>query len=300
MTVPTVSYSAAITAKSKGDDDKIMQSLARLTEEELTFTVDRDPVTQEVIVHGMGDIHLDVVLEKMKRKYGVEATLQAPKIPYRETINGTARVQHRYKKQSGGAGLYGDCTIEIEPLPRGGGFQWEDKIFGGSIPQQFRPSVEKGVRQCIEQGAISGHPVVDVKVRLVDGSTHPVDGKDIAFQIAGSMAMREAVAKASPVLLEPVTMVRVVVPERFTGDVIGLFNTRRGHVAGMNPLGDGRSEVTAQVPQAEMFTFPIDLRALTQGRGRYSMEFSHYDEVPAHLAQQMVEAHAKEHAAPAP
>jgi len=300
ITTPTPAYSAAITARSKGDEDKIMQSLSRLTEEEITFSVDRDPVTQEVIAHGLGDIHLDVVVEKMKRKYGVEATLQAPKIPYRETINGTARVQHRYKKQSGGAGLYGDCTIEIEPLPRGGGYQWEDKIFGGSIPQQFRPSVEKGVRQTIEQGAISGHPVVDVKVRLVDGSTHPVDGKDIAFQIAGSMAMREAVAKASPVLLEPVTTVKVVVPERFTGDVIGLFNTRRGRVAGMNPLGDGRSEVTAQVPQAEMFTFPIDLRALTQGRGRYSMEFSHYEEVPAQVAQQLIEAHAKEHAAPAP
>jgi len=297
IALPLAAYSAAITARTKGDDDKIMQSLARIAEEDPTFSIDRDPVTQEVIAHGLGDVHLDVVLERMKRKYGVDAKLQAPRIPYRETINGTARVQHRYKKQSGGAGLYGDCTIEIEPLPRGSGYEWQDKIFGGSIPQQFRPSVEKGVRQTIEQGAISGHPVVDVRVRLVDGSTHPVDGKDIAFQIAGSMAMREAVQKASPVLLEPIVTVKVVVPERFTGDVIGLFNARRGRVAGMNPLGDGRSEVTAQVPQAEMFTFPIDLRALTQGRGRYATELSHYEEVPGNVAQQLIEAHQKEHSA---
>ncbi len=294
---PAAGYAAAITARTKGDDDKIMQALSRLSEEDPTFSVDRDPVTHEVIAHGLGDVHLDVILEKMKRKYGVEAQLQAPRIPYRETITGTARVQHRYKKQSGGAGLYGDCTLEIAPLPRGGGYEWEDKIFGGSIPQQFRPSVEKGVKQTMEQGAISGHPVVDVRVRLVDGSTHPVDGKDIAFQLAGAMAMREAVQKASPVLLEPIATVRAVVPERFTGDVIGLFNSRRGRVAGMNPLGDGRSEVSAQVPQAEMYTFPIDLRALTQGRGRYTTEVSHYEEVPAHIAQQIIEAHQKEHAA---
>lgn len=294
---PAAGYAAAITARTKGDDDKIMQALSRLSEEDPTFSVDRDPVTHEVIAHGLGDVHLDVILEKMKRKYGVEAQLQAPRIPYRETITGTARVQHRYKKQSGGAGLYGDCTLEVAPLPRGGGYEWEDKIFGGAIPQQFRPSVEKGVKQTMEQGAISGHPVVDVRVRLVDGSTHPVDGKDIAFQLAGAMAMREAVQKASPVLLEPIATVRVVVPERFTGDVIGLFNSRRGRVAGMNPLGDGRSEVSAQVPQAEMYTFPIDLRALTQGRGRYTTEVSHYEEVPAHIAQQIIEAHQKEHAA---
>ncbi|HEX6492204.1 MAG TPA: elongation factor G, partial [Candidatus Dormibacteraeota bacterium] len=179
------------------------------------------------------------------------------------------------------------------------GYQWEDKIFGGSIPQQFRPSVEKGVKQTIEQGAISGNPIVDVKVRLVDGSTHPVDGKDIAFQTAGAIAMRKAVQEAKPVLLEPVVNVRVVVPERLMGDVIGILNSRRGRVAGMNPTGDGRSEVTAQVPQAEMYTFPIDLRAVTQGRGRYSMEFSHFEEVPPHVAQQLIDEYRKEHAAAA-
>jgi elongation factor G len=297
LDIPAPSYSAAISARSKGDEDKIMASLARLAEEDPAFSVDRDPVTGEVMVHGLGDVHLDVALERIKRKYGVDAMLSAPRIPYRETISGTARVAHKYKKQSGGAGLYGDCTIEIEPLPRGGGFVWEDKIFGGSIPQQFRPSVEKGVRQTMEQGAVSGNPIVDVKVRLVDGSTHAVDGKDIAFQIAGSMAMREAVQKAGPVLLEPIMDVHVVVPERFMGDVMALFNGKRGHVAGMNPLGDGRAEVSAQVPQVEMHSFPTELRALTQGRGRYTMAPAHYDPVPAHVAQAIIDAHSRQHAA---
>jgi elongation factor G len=299
ITPPPATYSAAIVAKSKGDEDKIMNALARIADEDLAFSSGRDAVTNEVLVHGLGDQHLDVALERMKRKYGVEAALNPPRIPYRETITASARVAHKYKKQSGGAGLYGDATIEVEPLARGEGYHWEDKIFGGAIPQQFRPSVEKGVRQTMEQGAISGNPIVDVKVRLVDGSTHPVDGKDIAFQIAGSMAMREAVQKASPVLLEPVMDVRAVVPERNTGDVMGLLNSKRGRVGGMNPTGDGRAEVTAQVPQSEMYTFPIELRAMTQGRGRYSMAFSHYEEVPAHVAQKIIEAHSKEHAAAA-
>jgi len=293
--IPAPSYRAAISARSKGDEDKIMSSLARLAEEDPAFSVDRDPSTGEVLVHGLGDVHLDVALERIKRKFGVDAVLTPPRIAYRETISGSARVAHKYKKQSGGAGLYGDCTIEIEPLPRGEGFVWEDKIFGGSIPHQFRPSVEKGVRQTMEQGAVSGHPIVDVKVRLVDGSTHAVDGKDIAFQIAGSMAMREAMQKASPVLLEPIMDVRVVVPERFMGDVMSLFNGKRGRVAGMNPLGDGRSEVTAHVPQAEMHSFPIELRALTQGRGRYTMAAAHYEEVPAHVAQVIIAEHSKHH-----
>jgi elongation factor G len=296
---PPAAYAMAITARSKGDEDKISAALQRQSEEDLTFRVERDPVTNEIVAHGLGDTHLDVTVERIKRKFGVDAGLSTPRVAYRETITGTARVQNRYKKQSGGAGLYGDCTIEVEPLPRGAGYEWEDKIFGGSIPHQFRPSVEKGVKQTMEQGAVAGYPIVDVKVRLVDGSTHPVDGKDIAFQIAGSMAMRKAVQDAHPVLLEPVMNVRVLVPERLMGDVIGILNSRRGRVAGMNPTGDGRSEVTAQVPQAEMFTFPIDLRAATQGRGRYSMEFSHYDEVPPNNAQPLIDAFRKEHAAAA-
>ena len=249
---PAATASAAIVARSKGDEDKIMSALARLTEEDATFSTDRDPVTNEVLVHGLGDVHLDVALERMKRKFGVDAELHPPKIPYRETITGTARVGHKYKKQSGGAGLYGDATIEIEPLPRGGGYKWEDKIFGGSIPHQFRPSVEKGVRQTMEQGAVTGNPIVDIRVRLVDGSTHSVDGKDIAFQIAGAMAMREAVQKASPVILEPIMNVNVTVPERFTGDIMGLLNSKRGRVGGVNPLGDGRARSTRMSPSGDV------------------------------------------------
>ena len=296
---PQASYVAAIVAKSKGDEDKIMSGLARIAEEDIAFSADRDPVTNEVLVHGLGDQHLDVVLERMKRKYSVDASLNPPRIPYRETITAAVRVGHKYKKQSGGAGLYGDATIEIEPLPRGGGYEWEDKIFGGAIPHQFRPSVEKGVRQTMEQGALSGNPIVDVNVRLVHRSTHSVDGKDIAFQLAGAMAMREAVLKANPILLEPVMSVRVTVPERYTGDVMGLLNSKRGRVGGMNPLGDGRAEVTAQIPQSEMYAFPIELRAMTQGRGRYTMTFSNYEEMPHNVAQKVIDAHSKEHAAAA-
>jgi len=299
LAFPAAAYTMAIAAKSKGDEDKIHSALARQADEDLTFRVDRDPDTHEEVVHGLGDTHLDVTLERIKRRYGVDASLSTPRIAYRETITASARMQHKHKKQTGGAGQYGDATIEIEPLPRGGGYEWQDKIFGGSIPQQFRPSVEKGVKQTLAQGAVAGFPIVDVRVRLVDGSTHPVDGKDIAFQTAGAIAMRKAVQEARPVLLEPVVNVRVVVPERLMGDVIGILNSRRGRVAGMNPTGDGRSEVTAQVPQAEMYTFPIDLRAVTQGRGRYSMEFSHFEEVPPQVAQQLIDEYRKEHAAAA-
>jgi elongation factor G len=296
---PPPSYAAAIGARTSGDEDKISAALQRQAEEDPTFVVERDPTTHEILARGLGDAHLDITLERIKRRFGVDAVLSEPRIPYRETITGTARVQNKYKKQSGGAGLYGDCTIEVEPLPRGGGFEWQDKIVGGSIPQQFRPSVEKGVRQTCEHGAIAGYPIVDVRVRLVDGSTHPVDGKDVAFQIAGSMAMRKAVADASPVILEPVCSVLVTVPERLMGDVIGVINGHRGRVGGMNPLGDGRSTVTAHVPQAEMHRFPIDLKATTQGRGRYAMEFSHYEECPPQFAQQLIESYRREHQAAA-
>jgi elongation factor G len=299
LAYPPAAYTMAISARSKIDEDKIHSALSRQADEDLTFSLARDPDTGEEVVRGLGDTHLDVTLERIKRRYGVDAVLSTPRIAYRETITGTARVQHKHKKQTGGAGQYGDCTIEIEPLPRGGGYEWQDKIFGGSIPQQFRPSVEKGVKATLAQGAVAGYPIVDVKVRLVDGSTHPVDGKDIAFQTAGAIAMRKAVQEARPVLLEPVVNVRVVVPERLMGDAIGILNSRRGRVAGMNPTGDGRTEVTAQVPQSEMYTFPIDLRAVTQGRGRYSMEFSHFEEVPPQVAQQLIDEYRKEHAAQA-
>ncbi|MHB8312742.1 MAG: elongation factor G [Candidatus Dormibacteria bacterium] len=288
---PPTSYTMAIRPKSKGDEDKIHQGLLHLVEEDPTLRLEQDPDTKETLLHGLGDVHLDVALERLRRKYQVEAVLATPQVPYRESIRGSARQQHRYKKQSGGAGLYGDCTLEIEPVPRGEGFVFEDRIVGGAIPQPFRLSVEKGVRQALEQGVLAGFPVADVKVRLVDGSTHPVDGKDIAFQLAGAMALREAVEQAGPYLLEPVMDVEVVVPQDHMGDVIGHLNARRARIGGMAPGEDGLETVAAQVPLAEMYRFPIELRATTQGKGRYSMTFSHYEEVPAPVAQPIVEAH---------
>jgi elongation factor G len=290
---PTQTYSAAVGAKNKADEEKVNAALVKLVDEDPTLTLVHEPSTKESILNGMGDVHLDVVLEKMKRKYGVEGVLQVPRVPYQETITGTARAEKKYKKQSGGAGMYGHCVIEISPVPRGTGFVWEDKIFGGSIPQNFRPSVEKGVKEAMDQGVLSGNPLVDIKVRLLDGSTHPVDGKDIAFKLAGAMAMRQAVMDARPVLLEPIMDVEVLVPERNMGDVISDLNGNRGKIAGMEPSGEHLEMVKAQVPLSAMYRFPIDLRSITQGRGRYQMKFSHYEEVPAHAAQSVINAYQK-------
>jgi len=290
---PEQTYSAAVTAKNKADEEKVNAALVKLVDEDPTLTLEHEPITKESIVHGMGDVHLDVVLEKMKRKYGVEAALSVPRVPYQETITSSAKAEKKYKKQSGGAGLYGHCVIEIAPVPRGTGFVWEDKIFGGSIPQNFRPSVEKGVRETMEQGVLTGNPLVDIRVSLLDGSTHQVDGKDIAFKLAGAMAMREAVMEAKPVLLEPIMDVEVLVPERNMGDVISDLNGKRGKIAGMEPSGDHIEKVKAQVPLSSMYRFPIDLRSITQGRGRYTMRFSHYEEMPAHAAQTVIAAYQK-------
>jgi elongation factor G len=290
---PEQTYSAAVSAKNKADEEKVNAALVKLVDEDPTLTLEHEPITKESIVHGMGDVHLDVVLEKMKRKYGVEGVLAVPRVPYQETITSSAKAEKKYKKQSGGAGLYGHCVIDIAPVPRGTGFVWEDKIFGGSIPQNFRPSVERGVRETMEQGVLSGNPLVDIKVRLLDGSTHQVDGKDIAFKLAGAMAMRQAVMDAKPVLLEPIMDVEVFVPERNMGDVISDLNGKRGKIAGMEPSGDHTEKVRAQVPLSSMYRFPIDLRSITQGRGKYTMKFSHYEEVPAHAAQAVIAAYQK-------
>jgi len=290
---PEQTFSAAVGAKNKPDEEKVNAALVKLVDEDPTLTLEHEPITKESIVHGMGDVHLDVVLEKMKRKYGVEGSLSVPRVPYQETITSSAKAEKKYKKQSGGAGLYGHCVIEIAPVPRGTGFVWEDKIFGGSIPQNFRPSVEKGVRETMEQGVLTGNPLVDIRVSLLDGSTHQVDGKDIAFKLAGAMAMREAVMDARPVLLEPIMEVEVLVPERNMGDVISDLNGKRGKIAGMEPSGDHMEKVKAQVPLSSMYRFPIDLRSITQGRGRYTMKFSHYEEMPAHAAQTVIAAYQK-------
>ncbi len=290
---PDRTYSAAVTAKNKADEEKVNAALVKLVDEDPTLTLVHEPITKETVLHGVGEVHLDVVLEKLKRKYGVEAALQVPRVPYQETITGSARAEKKYKKQSGGAGLYGHCVIEIAPVPRGTGFVWEDRIFGGSIPHNFRPSVEKGVKETMEQGVLTGNPLVDIKVSLLDGSTHPVDGKDIAFKLAGAMAMRQAVMDARPVLLEPIMDVEVLVPERNMGDVVSDLNGKRGKIAGMEPSGDRMARVKAQVPLSSMYRFPIDLRSITQGRGRYQMKFSHYEEVPAHAAQPIISAYQK-------
>jgi len=290
---PEQVFTAAAMARNKADEEKVNAALVKLVDEDPTLSLEREPATKETLLRGMGDVHLDVVLEKLKRKYGVEATLSTPRVPYQETITATARAEKKYKKQSGGAGLYGHCVIEVAPVGRGEGFLWEDKIFGGSIPQNFRPSVEKGVRETMEHGVISGNPVVDVRVRLLDGSTHPVDGKDIAFKLAGAIAMRQAVQEAHPVLLEPIMDVEIVVPETAMGDIISDINSKRGRIGGMEPSTDHRQKVKAQVPLASMYRFPIDLRSITHGRGRYRMQFSHYEQVPAHVAQEVVAAYQK-------
>ncbi len=294
LVLPERAFSAAIRAKAKADEDKIFAALHRLMEEDPTLELTREPITKQTILHGMGDVHLDVVLEKLKRKYGIEATLEVPRVPYQETITTGARAEKKYKKQSGGAGLYGHCVLEVAPLPRGAGYEWADKIFGGAIPHNFRPSVEKGVREAMEQGVLTGNPLVDIKVSLLDGSTHPVDGKDIAFKLAGAMALRQAALEAKPTLLEPVMNVEVTVPEQNMGDVISDLNAKRGRIAGMQAGGDRKQLVQAQVPLAEMYRFPIELRSITQGRGSYRMTFSHYQEVPAHAAQPLIAAFQKE------
>jgi elongation factor G len=234
-----------------------------------------------------------VILEKLKRKYGVDATTELPRVAYRETIAGTAKAEGRHVKQSGGHGQYGICVIEVEPTARGDGFVWEDKIFGGSIPQNFRPSVQRGIQDAMAKGVVAGYPMVDVKVRLVDGKYHSVDSSDMAFQIAGALAIRKAAAEAGPVILEPVLDVEVRVPERHLGDMMSDLNGKRGRISGTEPDG-GWQIVRATVPEAEMQRFALDLRSITQGRGSFTTRFSHYEELPQHLAKPLIDAWQKE------
>jgi len=289
---PPQTYSAAVGAKNKADEEKVNAALVKLVDEDPTLTLVHEPSTKESILNGMGDVHLDVVLEKMKRKYGVEGVLQVPRVPYQETITGTARAEKKYKKQSGGAGMYGHCVIEISPVPRGTGFVWEDKIFGGSIPQNYRPSVQKGILDTVAKGVIAGYPMVDIRVRLLDGKYHTVDSSDMAFQIAGSLAIRKAAAEAGPVLLEPIHEVEVRVPERYLGDIMSDLNGKRGRIAGTEP-DSGWQVVRATVPEAEMQRFALDLRSITQGRGTFQRHFSHYEEMPQNLARPLIEAFQK-------
>jgi elongation factor G len=293
--IPSPSYTLAIFPKSRGDEEKISTGLARLAEEDPTIRVHRNEETHQLLIGGLGDVHLDVVLEKLKRKYGVEATTALPRIAYRETISGTARVEGRHVKQSGGHGQYGVCVIEVEPSGRGEGFVWEDKIFGGSIPQNFRPSVQKGIVDTMARGVVAGYPMEDIRVRLVDGKVHSVDSSDMAFQLAGSQAIRKAAVDAGPVLLEPIHDLEVRVPERNLGDIMSDVNTKRGKIAGTEPDGPWQI-VRALVPESELQRFALDLRSITQGRGSFTSRFSHYEEVPSHLARQLIDAYQKDSA----
>jgi len=280
--------------KSKQDEDKLGQALARLAEEDPTLHVQHDPESKKTVLSGLGESHLEIVADRLRRKFHVEVQLGQPHVPYRETVRKKATAEGRYVKQTGGRGQYGVCTIEIEPLPRGAGYEFVDKIFGGAIPQQFRPSVDKGIRRAMEEGVLAGYPVVDVRVTLLDGKTHPVDSSDIAFQIAGSLAFKKAAEQAGMVLLEPIMNVAVTVPDDLVGDVIGDLNGRRGRIQGMEPNGDGTTTVRAQVPMAEMLRYASNLRSITGGRGSFEMSFSHYEEVPAQIAQKVVEEAARQ------
>jgi elongation factor G len=284
---PEPSISFAIQPKSRGDEDKISNALQRIAEEDPTIHHHFDPETKQLLVSGMGQMHVEVLVERMRRKYNVDVLLLPPRIPYKETVKGRAEVQGKYKKQTGGRGQYGDTWLRIEPLVRGGGFEFVDDIFGGAIPRNFIPSVEKGVRDCMKRGILAGYPVVDLKVTLYDGSYHDVDSSDMAFQIAASMGLQKGFMEAHPILLEPIMNVEVTAPSEQAGDVIGDLNGRRGRIVGMEPEGEVVS-VRAQAPMSEMLAYESALRSMTGGRGAYGMEFSHYEEVPAHLAQKVV------------
>jgi elongation factor G len=293
LDLPPAIYSLAVEPKSKGDEEKIFSSLSRLMEEDLTLKLERNDETREMILSGMGEIHIETIVDKLRRKFGVEVNLKLPKVSYKETIKGKTRVQGKYKKQSGGRGQYGDCWIEMEALPRGEGFQFYDKIVGGVIPRQYIPAVEKGIAEALHEGTLAGYPVVDFKVDLVDGSYHTVDSSEMAFKIAGSMAFKKAMAEAKPTLLEPVMEMEITVPDDAMGDIIGDLNSRRGRVLGMETKGK-KQIVKAQVPLSEVLKYAPDLRSMTAGRGMFTMKMSHYEEVPAPLQEKIIELSKKE------
>jgi elongation factor G len=281
----TISF--AVQPKSKADEEKATQALHKMMEEDPALHIERDAESREIIVSGSGQLHVEVAVERLKRKYGVEVELKAPKVPYRETIKGRAEVQGKYKKQSGGRGQFGDAWIKLEPLPRGGGFEFVDEIVGGAIPRNFIPAVEKGIREAMHRGILTGSPVVDFRVRLFDGSYHTVDSSEMAFKIAASMGFKAALEQAKPVLLEPIMHLEVTVPDDAMGDVIGDLNSRRGKVLGVDPKPPNQV-IRAQVPMAEVLKYGPDLRAMTSGRGDFHMGFSHYEEVPPHLAERVI------------
>ncbi|MFL6286760.1 MAG: elongation factor G, partial [Pyrinomonadaceae bacterium] len=285
---PEAAISFAIEPKSRQDEEKISVALHKILEEDPSLHFDRDAQTKEFLLSGSGQLHIETVVEKLKNRYHVEVALHPPKVPYKETITARAEVQGRHKKQTGGRGQFGDCKVVFEPLPRGGGFIFEDKIFGGSVPQQFRPAIEKGIVEAASTGAIAGYPLVDFKVTLVDGSYHTVDSDEHSFRAAGRKAFRNAVEKVKPTILEPIMNVEVVAPVEASGDIMGDLNSRRGRVQGMDMRGKNQV-VKAQVPMSEMLDYQSKLNSITAARGTFHMEFSHYDPVPGQIAQKIVE-----------
>jgi elongation factor G len=282
---PVISY--AIQPKTKNDEDKIHGALHRLIEEEPTLETHRDSQTRELIISGMGQVHLEVIIEKLKRKFGVEVEMKTPKVPYLETIKGSVKVQGKYKKQSGGRGQYGDCWVEFSPLSRGEGYQFEDRIVGGVVPRQYIPAVDKGIHEAAQEGFLAGYPLVDFKAALYDGSFHTVDSSEMAFKIAGSLAFKKGIEQAKPVLLEPIMNMSITVPEETMGDIIGDLNSRRGKVVGVEPKANSQV-IKAVVPMSDVLAYSSDLRSMTSDRGLFSMDFSHYEEVPSHLAQKII------------
>ena len=288
---PVMSF--AVTPKSKGDEEKMAAGLRRLSEEDPTIQMRRDPQTGEQLLNGLSQIHVEVAVDRLRRRFGVDVDLHQPRVPYLETIRKEARARHRYKKQTGGRGQFGDCEIVVEPLPERSGYEFVDEIVGGVIAQGFRPAVNKGIQEAMQHGELAGAPVQGVKVRLVDGQQHQVDSSEMAFKIAGSMAFKEAYQKADPVLLEPIMEVEVSIPDDTVGAVNGDLNSRRGRLQGMEPVG-GMTTIKAEVPMAEILTYSQVLTSLTGGRGDYHMHFLRYEEVPSHIAQKVIAESKKE------
>jgi elongation factor G len=290
---PVLSY--AIEPKSRGDEDKISTSMHRLEEEDPSIKYSRDPQTKELLLSGQGQLHIEVTVAKLKRRFGVDVNLKPPRIPYRETIKASTEAHGRHKKQTGGHGQFGDCKIKVEPLARGADFEFVDDIFGGSIPRQFVPAVEKGIQDARTRGYLAGYPMVDFRVTVFDGSYHDVDSNELSFKLAGSLAFKDAMTRARPTILEPIMNVEVYAPSDFAGDLMGDLNSRRGRIGGMDTRG-AMTIIKAIVPMAEMLTYEQHLTSATGGRGSYHMEYSHYDEVPAHLQTKIIAAAKAERA----
>ncbi|MCY4529140.1 MAG: elongation factor G, partial [Chloroflexi bacterium] len=286
---PPPVFSMAAFPKSKADVDKLTNAISRMAEEDPSLSVNREPNTAELLLGGLGDVHVGVAVEKMKRKFGVEILLMTPKVPYKETISGQSNSHYRHKKQSGGHGQFAEVYLEIQPLPRGTGFEFDERVVGGAVPREYIPSVQKGCVKALDSGVIGGFPVVDVKATLYDGSFHPVDSSGVSFEIAGSNAFSDGINLATPQLLEPIMYAQILVPDGDTGDVMGDLNSKRARILGMNPEGNGFTTIEVEAPQAEMMRYATDLRSQTQGRGTFTMRFDRYQEVPTHLVERAVE-----------